>query len=354
MIPFIIILSLLQNIVDSSISSSDNNDNTLSACKMHQYTKGKWELKPGDSPTKKTTKSFYCCGWEDNDYESNISICGAERLTDSFNYLIHGHTTKEPSRHAGGHACFCDRDEGRLTVNRREKYEWIPSSCHWMSWNSKHFCQALGNRTLLLVGDSTVSQSASTLFNMIRSGGEDCAHQISFGRSDFLAYVIRGRGDKSFLDFVRMATPDIVIFSAGPHLVDKDDISSTWEQMKPIITTLKTEYPNLRFAWKSQNPGHLNCGDYHAPTNESYEEIMSHPVRHRGMKRYNWDFNPFYDSCSRDYCEMLNVTYIDMSPLYFRPDAHPAQGNDCLHYCLPGPLDIFPQILLNLLHNKEL
>lgn len=42
-----------------------------------------------------------------------------------------------------------------------------------------------------------------------------------------------------------------------------------------------------------------------------------------------------------------------MYMLKLRPDAHPgamayqARGGDCLHFCLPGPLDIFSHMLLH-------
>ena len=43
---------------------------------------------------------------------------------------------------------------------------------------------------------------------------------------------------------------------------------------------------------------------------------------------------------------------IDMSPLYQRPDAHAL--DDCLHFCTPGPLDLFGELLMAALSNGEL
>jgi hypothetical protein len=44
---------------------------------------------------------------------------------------------------------------------------------------------------------------------------------------------------------------------------------------------------------------------------------------------------------------------VDLAPLYLRPDAHPG-GNDCLHMCVPGPLDLFSILLLAMLRNGDL
>lgn len=44
---------------------------------------------------------------------------------------------------------------------------------------------------------------------------------------------------------------------------------------------------------------------------------------------------------------------LDLSPLCYKSDAHPG-GNDFLHYCMPGPIDLFPIILLQMLYNDEI
>ena len=61
--------------------------------------------------------------------------------------------------------------------------------------------------------------AATTLFNMIKKGGEDCAKQISFGRAYHLF-----QNEKTLVDFVKMANPNIVIFSTGAHLKTKEEM----------------------------------------------------------------------------------------------------------------------------------
>lgn len=59
----------------------------------------------------------------------------------------------------------------------------------------------------------------------------------------------------------------------------------------------------------------------------------------------------------------FDIPSIDMRMLYSRSDAHPSSQSgreimkgviDCLHYCLPGPLDVagplFHQLLLEILN----
>ncbi len=60
------------------------------------------------------------------------------------------------------------------------------------------------------------------------------------------------------------------------------------------------------------------------------------------------------------YAKRMGLNILDMSPLYFRGDAHIGSINtvgtskigrkvDCLHMCIPGPVNLFPVLLFNLL-----
>jgi hypothetical protein len=37
----------------------------------------------------------------------------------------------------------------------------------YREWNATLFCEALGKRTILMMGDSSMQQSSSTLFSMV-------------------------------------------------------------------------------------------------------------------------------------------------------------------------------------------
>jgi hypothetical protein len=46
------------------------------------------------------------------------------------------------------------------------------------------------------------------------------------------------------------------------------------------------------------------------------------------------------------------IHFFDTYPLYFRPDAHISE-EDCLHYCLPGALNVEANIFLTKLYTGE-
>ena len=65
---------------------------------------------------------------------------------------------------------------------------------------------------------------------------------------------------------------------------------------------------------------------------------------------YSWNMQPAFDNFARKRARVMSMPMIEMTPLYLRPDMH----SDCLHACLPGPLDLFAILLQNMLHTKEL
>lgn len=49
----------------------------------------------------------------------------------------------------------------------------------------------------------------------------------------------------------------------------------------------------------------------------------------------------------------LGLEWIDMSPVLWRSDAHQS-AEDCLHFMMPGPMNLFSILLLQKLYNKEI
>ena len=67
-------------------------------------------------------------------------------------------------------ACICDIMENtRHNESLRETFKWVPDSCMLESFDGKDFCNVLGKKRLLLVGDSLMHQLASTLYNTLKT-----------------------------------------------------------------------------------------------------------------------------------------------------------------------------------------
>lgn len=86
--------------------------------------------------------------------------------------------------------------------------------------------------------------------------------------------------------------------------------------------------------------GHVNCADYKVPIKE--------PQREEDLPA-SWHWGDFraQNLLSKKIVEAAGYIYMDVySMLSLRPDGHLGPG-DCLHYCLPGPLDVVVHLLYN-------
>ena len=314
-------------------------------CRDNDHKNGLWVISEHEA----RNKSFLCCGWDDP------SVNQASCLTEaSYNgqctYLKRGTSNTTQGIHAGGHACSCDAKYGSSVVSPREKFIWKPRNCNLLSWNASLFCNLLGKRRMLLVGDSTVMQSAATLLNMINFNGGMCGDNIYIGQSSKLQWAefgVHGCGqDTTLSSAIDYSHPDIVIMNIGAHLGDVGDLDAILFALLGVIKKSTADY-NTTFVWKTQNPGAWNCDSFHSPS-----ETDGYPIS-EGQDRYKWNNFPLYDDYARKNTKRYGFKILDMSPLYYRPDAH-VGGSDCLHFCLPGPVDIFPIVLLQMLYNREI
>ena len=137
---------LLFGLSDTYVSFSKTN-----VCRNNDHLNGEWVYNEarGDS------KSFICCA-ELGRISETSDIC-----SHSFNGVL-DNSSLLLNDLARGNACTCDHKQGIFGVNRAEMHDWVPENCSLIPWNSHLFCELLGSRTLLLVGDSTMSQTFAT------------------------------------------------------------------------------------------------------------------------------------------------------------------------------------------------
>ena len=314
-------------------------------CQYDEMSSGRW-IYMNDSSSR---KSFRCCGGDGNDWKdpSLAGFCNAnETLLTS------------------GRGCFCDElFNTRHSVSEREKFVWKTDNCTTMEWNATYFCDLLGSRTLLLIGDSTNRQTSSTLNSMIRGDVPPgrCASQILSRDSDFLVQfdLIRPRPsmperERGFIKHIHELRPDIVVLSTGAHYLDLEAYKSMLSALEINIQTIRRSYKKPpKFIWKTQNPGHYACrtGVKEKPLDDfsQFTAIDDHN---------KWNLHRAYDEVSKNLSRQVGMKVIDMSPLYLRLDGHPGylaydiRGGDCLHYCLPGPLNIFSILMTHLLRTE--
>ena len=316
--------------------ASTSNARTPPALGILSYARGQW-LPTGGS----VNKSFVCC--EKSIYDAAApGLCrSSATVREKVNHAVPHFTTQ-----CGDGCCGCDIAEGTRTVAAaRERFEFHPFGCRLLAWDAGEFCRVLAGRVLLLSGDSTMEQSFTTLTGLLAMDGRpeaDCADQVRYGWS---SHLMTSRFHNNLPDYLQQVRPDIVVFTAGAHFEDLGDMQNILDLLELALPRVPGTPPV--YVWKSQSPAHFGCERWDAPYPPGFEYS---PEESAQIKYHNWQLFPTFDDMARNRSEKLGWHYLDMSPLYLRPDGHiRGPKNDCLHYCLPGPVSLFAQLLLHML-----
>ena len=308
-----------------------------------------------------TTDTVPCCGWDQEDWERQgrsgrrlPSICGTKPFTTEdplkrkAMMVYHGRLDQLVG--IGGFACSC---------SGVRSMRWAPHKGTLEAWNAESFCQVLGNRTVLFVGDSTMEQTASVIMNAVYWSLRDrgCQSRLLLAHSDTLVgqnFGVRNDG-RHWMHWVRLYEPDIVVASAGAHIA----LEAGPRAFKSVATTVlrdflasrkNTSTKPFRLIWRTQTS--MGCAAKAGTpiTNWSTYQWKDGRV-------YNYAKQEERDSFAKRLFAEHNVGIMDLEPLRYRPDAHVGVGsqshpNDCVHFCVPGPLNaLLPALFLHALRS---
>ncbi|GJP54292.1 hypothetical protein CLOM_g13398 [Closterium sp. NIES-68] len=315
------------------------------------------------------------------DYPGNINLCD-HRHWDATQGLM----KKEADEYArsGG------APEG-WTVRETLKYEWrVKGSCPmpvqdqaWVPFQPQDFCNRVGkNRTILFLGDSLNEQFFGIFINqMLRDvlkpadwavheskpkfcvdwvNNTEIRHEycrtiefsdevcpglkILFIRSDHL--WLGAPRHFSELQWTRMpevANSDIIIINRGAHYTTNEVFEP---EMRTVMTYLRNRWPQKLLIYRNSPPGHADCENATAPIPKRQDP---------SVLPYNWEKLAGQNEIARGIAEELGMVYMDVDAMTaLRPDGHKGwkpsiQRLDCLHYCTPGPLDSWMDVLYNTL-----
>lgn len=222
-------------------------------------------------------------------------------------------------------------------------------------------------RNILLVGDSINHQIQWTFVNHLMTnfsdngwsmsgvrstqGEEVCGDvlknkgfNISWVRNDHVSPVESVQDTPRFnvyqwpwLDHLQEWNIKILILNRGAHYESDQGYAKSLHIIFPI---LRTRSPNLIVLYRNTPPGHVNCTSYSKPLKQRQPpaELPHH-----------WGNFQAQNEMAKRIVERAGYVYMDVdSMLSLRPDGHHT-ANDCLHYCIPGPLDVVVQLFYNIL-----
>ena len=205
-------------------------------------------------------------------------------------------------------------------------------------------CDLIGKRKVMFIGDSTMEQTASTFMNAVFPSG--CQEQVVMALADTLVgrpFGHMNRG-KAWTSYVEEHNPDIVVLSVGAHVysypqVEEGSFDIIVDEVITKILEYRTTSPQLQVIWKTLQPG--GC-----------TRNMADPV----VFEHNWGTFRGRDERAIRRLSLFNVPILDLRMLHNRSDAHIsshdnpyADKHDCLHFCIPGPLDVVPVLMQELI-----
>ena len=354
-------------------------------CNGVEYNYGRWV--EDTSLLQKPEQNFICC---DGAARSNTNL--SKFCPPGFDIDDHGCTCLHHHLKQNNiDPATATEQEYRYNVNSA-KYKWKADKCELTTWNAYEFCQLLGTKKVLIMGDSTSNQANQILKSMIfQTNINDasllkCANQIVLQMSDILvAPPINGGGGRGYSlsqtvieEFYAGQTYDYLIFggfhfnylghsqwytgSSNATKVEATDprfAGSALVRLQEHINIInkffkKRGMPSPHMIYKSVSVPHDQCQAHYnkGPDTSITDEQQLENLNTKGLgKKYKWNEEMAVETALiKHFVGKNDMSVLRLFPLDSRPDGHPPEHiGDCLHYCAPGPLNIFPQIFQHFL-----
>ena len=254
---------------------------------------------------------------------------------------------------------------------------------------AQDFCDAFSGASVLLVGDSVQGELFSTLAALLGAdrgvqdeaaarrrclpGSRLMAHHahevrvetlacdgrlgIEFIRNEFLlwagardtldAAAIRRQDNKYLCDWADDASgADLLVLSRGLH--EAPDAAFA-EQLAATLDGLSAARGAPNAPWLVYRGSHAvvpNCHAYADPSPESLaDRIVATPGEPHSAA---WANISHQNRIAKDIADARGVTYMDVfAQTARRPGARPDwHAGECMHYCVPGPIDDWARLLL--------
>ena len=303
------------------------------------YLEGRWYYEP--KPFNMRRGVHKCCTW-DHGYNDPLYVsapwCRRE-----------GHEEPHTVVATGGHICYCATYPEEHAANQTKDLplgEWIFVHNHRYvpRFSAKAFCDILGDRYIVFLGDSTFLQTAAALANHILEGDGSCAKQVRTLLSDTLEKEPHKRGpdlSTAYQGIIDKEFDSIVVLGVGAHLNDVANYTKHISKAAKYLSTLADENvlgPHVRALWKTNNPPHYNCASIREP-------FVAETLPGRYLGEVNdpkqcssgdecqygfWKHVVLYDKLAMMAMAEVVSGFLDVSPLYLRGDS---KATDCLHFC---------------------
>eukprot|EP00667_Euglena_gracilis_P012623 EG_transcript_12978 len=228
------------------------------------------------------------------------------------------------------------------------------------SWTPAEICALMAGRHLVFIGDSISIHMGETFINAMGNrtayGPIDGEHPHYVQPYDALCsaagtppFAVHIYCVTSLLHFPPAIFQQLAqLDMAGPGMVLVANWGAFYLPDGPFAKHVRRvvdwalRLRHTQFVFRSANMAHHGCEKHRQPLNDFPFLPADHP------QQPNWHWRDFPLQSQHLVRPLLHrgQLYLDVLPLsQKRPDQHPGHG-DCLHYCIPGPMDTWVLLLL--------
>ncbi|ORY81280.1 GDSL/SGNH-like acyl-esterase family found in Pmr5 and Cas1p-domain-containing protein [Leucosporidium creatinivorum] len=135
---------------------------------------------------------------------------------------------------------------------------------------------------------------------------------------------------------------EFVVLNTGAHWGDHRSMwIERYTNMAKEVIAFIDQFPHITLIVRTSVPGHTNCSQYSAPL------LEDDPDSHNS---YNWQGFTLFNNVWRDIlAKHPKHILLDVGATSLRGDGHRNPDVDCLHYCLPGPVDTWNTLLYHII-----
>lgn len=143
---------------------------------------------------------------------------------------------------------------------------------------------------------------------------------------------------------------DLVLLNGGAGRRSREHHLS---RVRSALRHLRERFPEKLLVYRSTPPEHASCWSFKEPLAEPQNSQRTGEPHEFPLK---WHTFADHNNEARATAEDVGAIFLDVEPMSrLRADNHPGkQGTsteevDCLHWCIPGPLDTWAQLLYNVI-----
>ncbi|KAJ9452053.1 Protein ALTERED XYLOGLUCAN 4 [Diplonema papillatum] len=275
-------------------------------------------------------------------------------------------------------------------------YKWVPDTCDLADFNEELFCKSLAGRDLIIVGDSI---NELWHFSIVQELGDRRDHtkkegvagskkacpshpichryypkplKLRFITNQLLQMKSTRRVSRSwwkYLDGFGLLVINAGAWMYDPGLAKNNHYVPVTEELYAQYMQTAADYLQQHFngtiVFRTTYPGHPDCQNHDRPV--ASPQPRPYPAAYL---KYRWEAIFERNEIAKKIFSSIGAFILDVEPMTtLRPDGHlsvfhPNNWNwvggkpvrtpnstfsDCLHYCIPGPMDTWTQLLMNLL-----